>query len=58
MCKRPWVNRELLISSDAEINTFLTGCVKNEAGRDSLLDMIKVTEELKTGSSIWCFTVL
>lgn len=47
MCKRPWVKREWLNSSDAEINAFLTGCVEKEAGEDSLLDMIKVTEGLE-----------
>ncbi len=47
MCQRPWVNRANLESSDAGINAFLASCVDKEAGEDSLLDMIKVTEGLE-----------
>jgi len=47
MCQRPWVKRSALESSDPEIKAFLSQCIKKEAGEDSLLDMIKVTEGLE-----------
>ena len=48
MCKRPWVKRKWLNASEAEVKSFLTGCVTKDAGEDVLLNMIKVTEGLKT----------
>jgi hypothetical protein len=47
MCQRPWVKRSQLDSSDAKVKAFLTQCVEKEAGEDSLLNMIKVTEGLE-----------
>jgi len=47
MCQRPWVKRSRLDSSYAKVKAFLTRCVRKEAGDDSLLDMIKVTEGLE-----------